>query len=421
MCDQPGMRFDEWAEENVLAKHVRSGVIDRATVAVRDDGNFAPIVLEHSRSTLASVTNPLVVVANYFFDSIPSDAFRVRDGQLFEARTRFVRARKTDTFNGLENEEEPTETGATHYGNAALDAVLASYVRDYAEASLLMPIAGIRCIDALQELAGGRIFVLALDKGITGHGRVAGWFNQPFVPHDEVFSYLVNFDAMRRWFEVKGGSALCTTHDDRSLVAFAGVLPGATATSSHLRRYFADHIDSVDAFNAFNAFAHGVHEVPKVAKSAAVAPLLDLLAQMRGDPDAFAAVIYRTIDVIAATETGVRSLALRLAQAAKENFYSPRFHNDVYYWSGRLHYALGDLDTAERDFDASLSIFGKRSHAHFFLGVIAERRGFAETALDHYARHRTVDAECQATKNAIRRVSGKLTATRGQAPPAASR
>ena len=294
--------------------------------------------------------------------------------------------------------------------------MLAGYARDFAEASVLMPIAGIRVVDALQKLSDGRLLLLGLDKGITTRGRIEGWFDQPFVAHSGVFSYLVNFDAMRRWFEAKGGFVMCSGKDDRALVAFAGVLPGPAPPSRHLGRYFIDQIDSVDAFNAFTSFAHGIHELPKLTKPAGVGPLFDLLARMRGDPDAFAAIAHITDDVIAQADDGIRTLAVSLAEAAKQNFYSPRFHNDVFYWSGRLYYALDDDAAAERDFEASVAAFGKRSHARFFLGAIAEKRGFAETALGHYERHRTVSPDSEVTRGAIRRMREKLTRGGGKSP-----
>jgi hypothetical protein len=413
------MRFDAWAEANVLAKHLSSGAIDFATLTVDERGGFEPIVLKRSGVALEAVANPLVVVANYFFDSIPTDAFRVRGGKLFEARTRFVRVGDKPGFEGLENEEEVVEAGAAHYGDSLLDGVLAGYARDYAEASVLMPVAAIRVVDALQARSGGRLLLLALDKGITERPRMEGWFDQPFVAHSGVFSYLVNFDAMRRWFEAKGGFALASSTDDRALVGFAGVLPAPAPQSRHLQRYFVDQIDSVDAFNAFTSFAHGIHELPKLTKPSGVGPLFDLLARMRGDPDAFAAIAHITVDVIAEADSGIRSLALRLAETAKENFYSPRFHNDVFYWCGRIHYAFHELAAAEREFAASAAAFGKRSHAHFFLGAIAERHGFAQTALTHYARHRTVQPDCEVTRNSIRRVRDKLSRG-GNAPRVAA-
>ena len=139
---------------------------------------------------------------------------------------------------------------------------------------MLIPVAAIRVVEALLALSGGRLLLLALDKGIIGRPRMKGWFDQPFVAHSGVFSYLVNFDAMRRWFEAKGGFALCSSNkDDRALVAFAGTLPGPAPPSRHLQRYFIDQIDSVDAFNAFTSFAHGIHELPKLTKASGTGPL----------------------------------------------------------------------------------------------------------------------------------------------------
>src|SRR5262249_38884230 len=117
LCDQSEMRFDGWAEANVLAKHFSSGAIDFATLTVDQRGGFEPIVLKRSGVALEAVANPLVVVANYFFDSIPTDAFRVRDGRLFEARMRFVRVSDAPGFEGFDNEEELVETDAAHYGD----------------------------------------------------------------------------------------------------------------------------------------------------------------------------------------------------------------------------------------------------------------------------------------------------------------
>src|SRR5262249_51653777 len=44
------------------------------------------IPLRGTGTVLAPTTNPTVVVANYFFDSIRSDCFRIRNGELLEAR-----------------------------------------------------------------------------------------------------------------------------------------------------------------------------------------------------------------------------------------------------------------------------------------------------------------------------------------------
>ena len=46
---------------------------------------------------------------------------------------------------------------------------------------------------------------------------------------------------------------------------------------------------------------------------------------------------------------------------------------------------------------------------------MAERRGFAETALGYYVGHRTVQRDCEVTRNAIRRMREQL--SRGDKKP----
>lgn len=416
MCDQADLRLDAWAEANALAPHLRAGTLDFASFTVDERGDAGTIVLQRSGTRLSSSRNPLVVVANYFFDSIPCDAFRVREGRLYEAQTRFVRTSEEPGFEGLKNEEKIVEIDSRYYGEAALDRTLASYALDAAEASLLMPVAGIRCLQALMRICDGRLLLLSLDKGITRPGRLEGWGVQPFVAHGGVFSYMVNFDAFRRYFESSGGSALSSSSDERSLVCFVGTLPGLAPSGSHLRRFFDDQIDFVDAVNAFVSFSQGIHALPVLTEPADVAPLFDLVARLHGDADAFAAIMYRSVDVLAKADDGVRDLARRMAALAKQNFFSPRVHNDAFYWSGRLHFAFGEMDVAERDFLVSVASFAGNSYAHLYLGTIAEGRGDIDSALLEYEQHRLVEPECPTTRSAILRVHAKL-AERSESAP----
>lgn len=408
MCDQTDLQLDAWAEANALAPHIAARTLDFASVTVDDRGQLDTIVLRRSGTSLSSLKNPLVVVANYFFDSIPCDAFRVRGGKIFEARTRFARTSEAPGFEGLQNEEEIVEIGPDHYGDAKVDRTLASYAHEPADVSVLMPIAGIRCVQALMRISDGRLLLLSLDKGITGHGRMDGWFDQPFVTHGGVFSYLVNYDAFRRYFAENNGSSHCSSSDERSLVCFIGTIPAPANPKGHLQRFFEDQIDSIDVFNAFVSFSKGIYALPALTEPTGVAPLFDLLARMGGDADAFSAVMYRSIDVLIDVDTNVHSLARRTAELAKENFFSPRIHNDVFYWSGRLYHELGEMEIAKRDFALSVASFAEKSHAHFFLGAIAEIRGEIESALLEYEQHRLVQPDSTATRSAIRRVHAKL-------------
>ncbi len=76
------LRF--WRAHPQLRPLVESGRLDFARF---DAAQPAGLALEHAGTTLApgTVENPLIVLANYFFDSIPQDVFRVTGGQVYES------------------------------------------------------------------------------------------------------------------------------------------------------------------------------------------------------------------------------------------------------------------------------------------------------------------------------------------------
>lgn len=68
-----------WQEHERFRPWVEAGMLD---FALFDAVDLRPITLSHSRQTLhpEDAANPLILIANYFFDSLPQDCFVVKDG-----------------------------------------------------------------------------------------------------------------------------------------------------------------------------------------------------------------------------------------------------------------------------------------------------------------------------------------------------
>ena len=115
-----------------------------------------------SRATPRSdVDGPLVVIANYVFDSLPADAFAVRDGVLEECL--------------VEVGEELTAlhappVDAAHYGDPDLDALLEHYRDRLDDTVVHHPASALGALRRLRELAGDRLLVLAADKALQHRG-----------------------------------------------------------------------------------------------------------------------------------------------------------------------------------------------------------------------------------------------------------
>ena len=82
MSDMSNHAFDFWKNHNALRPFLDDGILD---FAVYDLYHSESLEL-HCAQQKITIQNPLLVIANYLFDSIATDVFSVKDGKLFESR-----------------------------------------------------------------------------------------------------------------------------------------------------------------------------------------------------------------------------------------------------------------------------------------------------------------------------------------------
>lgn len=198
--------------------------------------------------TPQTLRNPLVVIANYVFDSIPQDAFTVRDGRLFELRVSLTSPEEVPDredpalLGSLKTtwKERPARAGL--YGDPELDAVLAEYAERFEAASFLFPCAALRCLRNLARLADDHLLLLSGDKGYC-HEEMLASHKEPELTVHGSFSLMVNYHALGRWFAHRGGEMLCTTPPHSNLCVVAGLLGRTPAGTAETRLAFDDAID----------------------------------------------------------------------------------------------------------------------------------------------------------------------------------
>lgn len=226
----------------------------RLDFARYDAAEESVIRLERSGEVLSPRTlrNPLVVIANYVFDGIPQDAFAVRGGRLFELLPVLtVPEEETDLDEPtilqrveVAWEERPAPEGGYegYYGDPELDAVLQESAAGLKDSTLLFPLAAIRCLRHLAELADGRLLLLSGDKGYCREELVEGRGEPGLTLHGS-FSLMVDYHALGRWFLHRGGELLCTSHLQSSLTVVAGLLGAPPGGAVETRLAFDEAIE----------------------------------------------------------------------------------------------------------------------------------------------------------------------------------
>ena len=164
-------------------------------------------------SFLTASGSPLVVIANYVFDSLPSDAFWMKDGELFELTvtvTGDAGNPQQSAHSNLQISWQNAAVSRPHYADPVRNDILEAYRSRLSAATVLFPSHSLDVLEQLSGLADGKMLVMAADKGYAYEDQLLLCQGPPaFEAHASgCFSTMVNFDAIGKYFQVVGGEAL---------------------------------------------------------------------------------------------------------------------------------------------------------------------------------------------------------------------
>ena len=147
------------------------------------------------RQLPVQTVNPLLVVANYFFDSLPHDLWRVSGGRLLQGLVSVSSLNPDEPdFDALKLDVayQPALPDYPHHWSS----VLAQYQRTLTEATVILPVGGWQVLDNLRAMAPAGLVFLTSDKGWSDPTVFETLTDIGFTRHGGI-SYAVNFDALR--------------------------------------------------------------------------------------------------------------------------------------------------------------------------------------------------------------------------------
>jgi hypothetical protein len=350
-----------------LARFVASGMLDFAVLDAEAEGS-PPLRLMESGENLSG-GGPLVVLANYVFDGIRTDAFEVRDGVLLESRLRLACPEGLDpkdpaSLPKLVTTFEPEPAADAPYGDPEWDALLQGYAARLSDGHLLVPIATLRLLRRLRAMAGGRLLVLASDRGHVHEAALLG-LEPPHLARHGSFSLDVNFDALARHAAATGGHALLPTHHPAHL-ATVGLLWGAREPGRAAQAY-AD------------AFDHGGPEdlyllkktLERQTERLDVERALAWLRLSAHDSEVFLRCAPTLLAGLDAAPPTLRLDVLDAARRAHEAFFPTGERGDVAFVLGELFQALDAVPEAEVLFEESARLHGRTAQTLHRLALCA--------------------------------------------------
>lgn len=255
MTDVAEANIKFWQRHPYLQPYFESGILD---CAFYSHSQRDPIRLIVQNETLLpeAIINPLIIIANYFFDTIPQDLFRVKNGILEEGRVTIAVSTDDKVADykdpGLINRlnfsyaYHPIADAKAYYPDSELNHLLEKYRQEFNGISFLFPIGAFQTLNSFIRWSGSRLMLLAGDQGYCTKEQVRQ-NGEPRVALHGSFSMPVSYHAIAAFFQQLNGASCLTSFSDPAFVAMAGMLDAKHHMSfPEAKQAFSVFIDSFE-------------------------------------------------------------------------------------------------------------------------------------------------------------------------------
>ncbi len=390
MTDFTENNLKTYAANPRLAALVEAGVLDFARFDAERPHAFQ---LRHHGQSIApgGAGRPIALIANYLFDTIKHDAFKIEGGALYETRVGLTpkkrrampRRSDPDALDALELVERHVKVRLPYYRHEVFDAVLADYAAGFDGCEMLFPIDPLRCIDWFATTAAAPLLVICGDKAYRTDDELKAGVGAFLSFHAKSsFSTMVNFNAIERVMAKQSGFALHAPQADTGFTV-----------SAFLSRAKPDAaIETRFAFNAALAdlgprhFQTTFDELKRRWRDPSVPAVLSLLRLANHDQDAFlrfAPVLTRKVMRVS---NEVRADVARAMDTVWVRYYPLSSDEPVAFTIGLVFHAMRRFEEARLYFERALPLEGDDAVTHHNIGLCHAACGEAAAALDAYEK-----------------------------------
>jgi tetratricopeptide (TPR) repeat protein len=326
------------------------------------------IHLQHSGVTIApySLSQPLLVIANYFFDSIPNDLFHVEDKIISDCSVSLEideDPEKMDAATLLKNvqvsfHEVPLQS--TFYQEDDFNEILDMYRDLRMHSYLLFPHIGLHCINNLNQLSQKGMMVISMDKGFHKIHDLENAKEPEMITHGSM-SFWVNYHAYSLYCEKKGGKALfpsySTNHMELGCLLFLPDSGSYTETLSAYRRCVSDF--GPDDFNGIKKFTY--RHLDKMS----ILELINMLRLGAYDSSFFLNVLPHLKQIAQQITFNERRCLAETMHKTWNMYFTLNESNDLSFEIAGMFYLLGFYEEALQYFQYSSNLYGDKADVEY--------------------------------------------------------
>ena len=274
--------------QQIAAGNMKLGIYDPTTGAPIRDAT-EPETTQDGDGSIPPFERPAIVFANYFFDSLPVDIIRLRNGTMEVLWVSGAAQLDPDlgrneilSIDELDLERQWRPIATLPFSQSSHSDLAQNNVKRFGDQGwLIFPTAGLRCLDSLRTLSDSGYLLAATDKGLLpSEARLYG--GAPRVAFHGAVSTGVNFPLLTQYVEAHQGGWSAAQTSRQSLIT---VLLNTVADWDSLpgTRFWTEQAlndqGHMHLFNTYQAFCRAQHSF-----EFSLAQLLSLFNLARWDP-----------------------------------------------------------------------------------------------------------------------------------------
>ncbi len=341
-----------------LQEYYNRGILD---ISYFDAEKSQELFLRKSKSKIAvsDLEQPILSIANYFFDSLPNELYYFENGNVFncsvsiDSVTDPVGKTAHELISDMEFKFYKSAIKETPFENIIFNNILSQYNQACSDTYILFPKLAMECLSNISSLSKMGLVLLTMDKGYKEIQELATRKKPDIVKHGS-FSLWVNFHALSQFCILSGGLSMFDSSTNFSIDFGCLSLIKQPFKYKLFKEAYKKHLSqsNLDDHNTMKKLVY------KNLASVGLSDLLGLIRLNSYDSSIFISLLP-SIKLLSKNISIKQRARLRQTIIAVWNkYYSIKDDYDLSYELGGLMYDIGCYNEALEYFKYSATIFG---------------------------------------------------------------
>jgi tetratricopeptide (TPR) repeat protein len=381
LTDVADANLEFWRRHPNFEPFFADGRLDIARLDMTQPDSLS-LQISGDRIEPGSLRHPLVIIANYAFDSIPQDLFHFEDGRTYGCFVSLAvdgdpaSLDAAELLAKLQVHYDDEEIVVPPYAEPWLQRLMADYQRELRDAYVLFPAAGLRCLRTLAEFSTHGALILSADKGNHRMAALDGTPAPNLVRHGSV-SLTVNYHAFTHACVEAGGVALVP--NSHSSINVVGLLMLADADRHRETQIaYRRHVQEFGPDSFYSITKHARQTIPQMSAE----DILAYLRLSRHDSHQFGRYLPRLMELAPEFDAATRQDVAAAIEFVWEMYFPLGEDLDLANRIAGLLYAMDDHAGALTYFERSMAIYGPDTGTLYNIAACYGLLGESGTAVE---------------------------------------